>query len=112
MKYNPDIPHRRSIRLRDYDYAPAGAYFMTVCAQGRETLFGEVGEGEMFLNDGERMVQAAWQTLPDHYPGLEIDCHVVMPNHFHGIIRIVGAGPRACPGVEVRANKGIAIITP
>jgi REP element-mobilizing transposase RayT len=95
MKYNPDIHHRSSIRLKGYDYSGEGAYFVTICAAGHECLFGEVADGEMCLNDAGRMVQTTWNELQTHYPGVQEDIHVVMPNHFHGIVLItdlVGAG--------------------
>ena len=57
MKYNPEKQHRRSIRLKGYDYSQPGAYFITICTQGRECLFGEIVDGEMVLNDAGRMVQ-------------------------------------------------------
>ena len=97
------VHDRRSPRLKDYDYAQAGAYFVTICTQDRACLFGDVADGEMRLNDAGRMVRAVWEELPDRYPGIETDAFVVMPNHVHGIIVIVGsgpvvgAGPRACP---------------
>jgi putative transposase len=90
-------PNRRSIRLRGYDYARAGAYFVTICVQNRECLFGDVVDGQMVLNDAGRMVQTVWDELPEYYPGVETDAFQIMPNHIHGIIVLVGAGPRACP---------------
>ena len=102
MKYNPEIHHRRSIRLKGYDYAQAGAYFVTICTQNRECLFGNVANGEMVLNDAGRMIQTVWDEMPEHYFGVAIDIFQIMPNHIHGIIILtnpvtVGAGPRACP---------------
>jgi putative transposase len=102
MKHDPDKHHRRSIRLKGYDYSEAGAYFVTICAQGRECLFGDVVDGEMRLDDAGKMVQDVWNDLPTRYPDVETDEFVVMPNHFHGIIVIVGAGPCACPGIHDR----------
>ena len=93
MKYNPDIHHRRSIRLRGYDYSLNGMYFVTICTQGRLRLFGDIADGEMKLNDAGRMVRATWDEIPAHYFGVEIDQFTVMPNHIHGIIKIVGAPP-------------------
>lgn len=90
-KFNPDIHHRRSIRLREYDYRCAGAYFVTICAFQRECLFGEVMNGEMWLNEYGNIVQTAWRDLPNHYPYAELDEYVIMPNHFHGVIVITGA---------------------
>ena len=92
MSFNPEVHHRRSIRLRDYDYSSAGAYFVTVCTRNRECLLGEVVEGEMVPNDAGRWVQTAWDALPDRFAGLELGDFVVMPNHIHGIIVLVGAG--------------------
>ncbi|HLG21264.1 MAG TPA: hypothetical protein VI382_00495 [Candidatus Manganitrophaceae bacterium] len=98
MKYNPDIHHRRSIRLKGYDYSSGGAYFVTVCVQDRQCLFGDVAQGEMKLNDAGRMVLSVWNELPRYGPGVAVDEFIVMPNHIHGMIVLnVGAGPRACP---------------
>ncbi len=91
MTFNPDIHQRRSIRLRDYDYSQAGKYFVTICAWQRECLFGEIVNGEMQLNDLGQTMETVWFCLPDHYIGIELDEFVIMPNHFHGIIDIVGA---------------------
>lgn len=97
MTYNPDIHHRRSIRLRDYDYRSDGAYFVTLCTFQRECLFGEVVGEEMQLNEVGRIVQTAWFDLPNHYTKVMLDQSIIMPNHFHGVIILtdannVGAG--------------------
>jgi REP element-mobilizing transposase RayT len=92
--------HRRSTRLKGYDYSQDGAYFVTVCTQDRECLFGDVVDGEMRLNLAGRMVQAVWDDIPSFYPGVETDAFVVMPNHIHAIIIVlgsVGAAPRGRP---------------
>ena len=91
MPFDPVIHHRRSIRLRGYDYSQAGAYFVTVCVQGHRCLFGDVVNGEMRLNDAGRMAQTVWERLPDRFPSVELDTFVVMPNHIHGIILLVDA---------------------
>ncbi|OGR05613.1 MAG: hypothetical protein A2511_01970 [Deltaproteobacteria bacterium RIFOXYD12_FULL_50_9] len=82
---------RRSIRLHGYNYSQNGAYFVTICAQNRECLFGEIVDGEMWLNDAGRVVQKCWDDILVHFPYVEMDECVVMPNHVHGIIAIVGA---------------------
>jgi putative transposase len=107
VKYDPTRHRRRSIRLPAYDYAQAGAYFVTVCSQNRECVFGDVAQGQMILNSPGQMVESVWRQLPRSYPGVEVDAFVVMPNHVHGVIVLagpgpvgpgpVGAGPRACP---------------
>ncbi len=97
MTYDPHKHHRRSIRLKGYDYTQAGAYFVTICTQNRECLFGEVVDGEMRLNAAGQMIQSVWNELPAFYPGVDIDEFVVMPNHIHGIIVLVGATPCGRP---------------
>ncbi len=88
IKYDPDRHHRRSIRLKGYDYSQPGAYFVTICTQNRECLFGEIRDGEMFLNDAGMMIEKWWLELNKKYPTVETDEYVVMPNHFHGIVVI------------------------
>lgn len=89
-KYNPDIHHRKSIRLKDYDYADAGTYFVTICALNRECLFCQILEAEMHLNRFGQIATRCWNEIPRHFPGVELDAFVVMPNHVHGIIVITG----------------------
>ena len=109
MVFNPEVHHRRSIRLRDYDYARDGAYFVTICTWQRECLFGEVVYGEMRLNDAGRIVDDWWQRVVIHFSGVAIDQCVIMPNHFHGIVTTVGAGfPRPCPPVPPTNRDGMA----
>jgi putative transposase len=97
MKYNPEIHHRRSIRLKGYDYSQQGAYFITICTHNRECLFGKIVNGAMVLNDAGKMVEKWWYELNTKFPNIEPDAHITMPNHFHGIIIIVGADLRVCP---------------
>ncbi len=105
--------HRRSIRLRDYDYARAGAYFITVCAHNRECLFGEIIDGEIRLNAFGELAQFCWDDLPKHYPNVELDAFVIMPNHVHGIIVLtdsVGAGLRPAPTTMKFKRHGLTEI--
>lgn len=98
MAYRPEIHHRRSVRLRDFDYATTGAYFVTICTHERQCLFGDIVGGVMGLNDAGRVVRECWAAIPGHFGQCVLDEFVIMPNHFHGIIQIVGAGsPR--PGL-------------
>ncbi|MDV6343511.1 transposase [Nitrosomonas sp. Is37] len=78
--------HRRSLRLQGYDYAQAGAYFVTICTQHRLCLFGEIIHGEMQLNEAGKMIQEVWHQLPMRFDTLALDEFVVMPNHIHGIL--------------------------
>ena len=90
-KYNPEIYHRRSIRLKNYDYNQSGAYFITICVQNRECLFGDIHNGNIQLNSFGNIVNQLWGQLSVHFPNVEIDAAVIMPNHFHGIIVITNS---------------------
>ena len=102
--YDPELHCRRSIRLPGYDYAEDGAYFVTVVTHEREMLLGDVVDGEMRLNATGRLVMEAWRWLAFQYPYVELDTHVIMPNHLHGIIVITG---RQSMGNET-GDSGIA----
>jgi putative transposase len=88
VKYDPTIHHRRSIRLRDYDYSQCGAYFITICVRGRRCIFGEVQGGEMHLNPCGQIAYDEWENLPHRWPHLELGAFQIMPNHLHGILII------------------------
>ncbi|WP_339136862.1 MAG: transposase [Candidatus Electrothrix sp. GW3-4] len=105
MKYNPDIQHRRSIRLRGYDYSQAGAYFVTICVHHRECLFGEITNRIMRLNDAGKIAAQCWQDIPVHFSHAALDEWTVMPNHVHGIIVMADTAGRhtACRGTACRA---------
>ena len=105
MRYDPNKHHRRSIRLKGFDYTRENAYFVTICTQNGTCLFGEIVNGQMRLNDAGRVAQMVWKAIPDHFPQVEIDASVVMPNHVHGIIIIVGA-THASPSTQSGPPKG------
>jgi REP element-mobilizing transposase RayT len=86
MTYDPNIHHRRSIRLRGYDYSQAGAYFVTICTRDRERLFGYIVNGALQPNSYAGIVVEWWNSIPEHFPSVELDASVVMPNHMHGIV--------------------------
>lgn len=85
-KYN-----RRSLRLKHYNYAKAGFYFITICAQNKEHLFGSIVEGIMDLNVAGEMVNVLWFNIVKDFNNVSLHEFVIMPNHIHGIIEIVGA---------------------
>ncbi len=106
MKYNPDIHHRRSIRLKGYDYSQAGLYFITICTQNRLCLFGEIVDDDRgtticALNENGRIAEKEWIKTSRMRPNIRLDVFVIMPNHMHGIIEIAD-----CRGTMHRALNG------
>lgn len=85
-KFDPLNHHRRSIRLPNYDYSQPGAYFITIVTWHRECLFGEVIDRQMKPNKLGQIVQWEWEELPKRLRYLELGAHIVIPNHFHGIL--------------------------
>jgi putative transposase len=102
MKFDPHIHHRRSIRLKGFDYSSAGAYFVTIVAWRREMLFGDVVDGEVVLNDFGKIVAEKWQWLEAQYEYVELGAWVVMPNHFHGILVIRRGDSRIAPTPKIK----------
>jgi len=107
MKYDAEIHHRRSIRLEGYDYSRDGAYFVTICAQDRRCVFGDVVDGKMQLNPIGKIVHEQWVAIPEYFQTVELDAYIIMPNHIHGII-IVGA-PLAGALVNGALNNGALV---
>jgi putative transposase len=91
MHYDPSRHKRQSLRLKGYDYSQAGLYFITICVQNRDLLFGEIVNGEMQLNGAGKMVQSEWEKIPQRSGNVDLHEFIVMPNHFHGVLQIVGA---------------------
>ena len=88
IKYNPEIHHRRSIRLKNYDYSKKGLYFLTLCCRECLSLLGEIVCGEMNLNDKGIITKSCWNEIPTHFPNIVLHEFTIMPNHIHGIIEI------------------------
>lgn len=88
MNYNPKIHNRKSIRLKGYNYACSGLYFITVCCEHKKNRFGEIENDEMVLNDFGKMAYDEWLKLTERFTHIELDVFQIMPNHIHGIIGI------------------------
>jgi len=84
MAYNPEMHHRRTIRLKDYDYSRNGAYFVTLCSFGRECCFAEFPELATIVDE-------EWRRIPERFSNAIVDEYIIMPNHFHGIV-VIGDG--------------------
>jgi putative transposase len=94
MEFDPTKHHRRSIRLRGYDYSQRGIYFVTICTNKKECFLGKVSNGAVVLEDAGWAVRKTWLSLPERFPGAVLDQFVVMPNHLHGVIAIIRQTPR------------------
>jgi len=112
MVYNSEIHHRRSIRLKGYDYSSADAYFVTVCSYKKELIFSSVRAGlasapnhnnSVILKSPGKIISNCLYKIPERFKNVVIDEFVIMPNHFHGILIKfdVGAGPCACPDLNI-----------
>lgn len=77
-----------STRLQNWDYGWNALYFVTICTQNRECYFGDIRDGKMQLSDIGQIANKYWLAIPQHFPFVELDEFVVMPNHMHGIIVI------------------------
>jgi hypothetical protein len=110
--FDPSRHHRRTIRLRGYDYAQGGAYFVTIGTQNRAPLFGSVIDGEMTLSDAGMMVASVWKSIPKRFPDVAMDEFVIMPDHMHGVVWIGvrektgGAQRRGGVGDEKGGHEG------
>jgi putative transposase len=88
-KFDPQKHHRHSIRLKGYDYSSEGAYYVTIVAQRRDCLFGEIIDGEIHLSRYGEIIQKWWDEIPVHFLNVELGAFVIMPNHIHGIISMI-----------------------
>ena len=117
MNYDPDLHHRRSIRLKNYDYSQTGYYFVTICCYQKQCLFGDIVDGLMQLNQYAEIVAENYQWLSQRYPYLILDEWIVMPNHFHGIMILTDqprrGGSRTAPTMETAPtlNRQDVILT-
>ena len=100
------LPQRKSPRLQGYDYAQSGAYFVTICTHQRQNIFGDIINGTMVLSDLGQIASLRWESIPQHYPDLELDAFVIMPNHIHGIVCIMDGKFHTVLGRVINAYKG------
>ena len=112
--------NRRSIRLKNYDYASKGLYFITICCKNRKYLFGEIQNEEMVLNNLGKIVESCWLKTEEIRQNVRLHNYVVMPNHFHAIVEITDSttstqgnatnkmvSPSQTIGAIVRGFKGM-----
>jgi len=92
MQFNPEKNHRRSIRLKNYDYASAGAYFVTICTHEKACLLGDIVNGQIQLSVYGRVIEFEWLKTAELRNNIVLDVFVIMPNHVHGMIIITRRG--------------------
>ncbi len=100
MKFDKGKHHRRSIRLKNYDYSQGGAYFVTICTFNKECLLGNILDAKVQLSEIGKVVADYWRWLGQQYDYIYLDEWILMPNHLHGIIVITGqckGGARTAP---------------
>ncbi len=97
--YNKFLMHQKylkyragSIRLHDFDYSRYGAYSITVCTYVKDFIFGYVYNSQMHLSDKGRIADTFWRRIPMHFPNAKLGRHVIMPNHLHGVLFMLGRG--------------------
>ncbi len=89
LKYDPNIHHRRSIRIKGYDYSQPNVYFVTVSTCAKEPFLGEVINGIMHLSEAGKILRYVWLDLPSHYPNVVLDTLGIIPDHFHAVIQLI-----------------------
>ena len=104
----PVTHQRRPTRLPHFNYTEHGAYFVTICTRNRVCLFGEVVDGEIQLNNIGEVAHAMWEQIPTHFPQVETDAWVVMPNHVHGVIFIAGSDTAVSPKEGATTSVGMS----
>jgi putative transposase len=88
MEYEQRKRDRKTLRLESYDYRQPGAYFLTIVAHARRSIFGEVVDENVRLGDFGRIVSEAWERSNQIRNEIALDAFIVMPNHLHGIVTI------------------------
>ena len=101
------MPHRKNIRMQGWDFTSPGWYFLTMCTKNMKPAFGTVVKGRMVLNAAGVVADKFWREIPEHFPRAVVDEHVVMPNHVHGLLRLVDRAT-ACRGPMEAFGKPVA----
>lgn len=107
MPYDPKIHHRKSIRLKGYDYSQDGLYFVTICCEKKVCRFGNIKDGKMHLNEYGEIAYTQWSKLAERFTNCELDVFQIMPNHMHGII-VLNNPAMATRAVSKNDKKHIA----
>ncbi len=97
---NLSYHNRNSIRIPRYDYSQAGYYYITICTEKHEDLFGVIENSQIILSDLGIIVKECWEDIPNHFPNISLDQWIIMPNHLHGILVISSKDALTPVGVQ------------
>ena len=97
-------PKRKSIRLKNFDYSRAGAYFVTICSHNKKFVFGRVEDDAVRLSELGRLIEECWQQITEHFMNATLDEYIIMPNHLHGII-VLSESYHDCRGAARSARE-------
>ena len=106
MKYYHNKYRVESIRLKGWDYSTPWWYFVTIATKNHNEYFGKIISGEMELNQVGEIAERCWRDIPTHYPKVELDYFVVMPNHLHGMVVITEHTVEPCRGMALHNEFG------
>jgi len=95
-----------SVRYRGYDYSSPGKYFITICTKGKTPYFGKIKNGRMNLSAIGEIAEKLWNDIPIHYPMVELDKFIIMPDHLHGII-IINRPSKSVDQPVHKTSKGV-----
>lgn len=105
MTYNPKKHHRRSIRLKGYDYGREGFYFITLCIEKKQHIFGEIKDDVPHLNIFGKIAEEEWLKTSEIRNNIRLHEFVIMPDHFHAIIEITHSKTTENKLLELNAFK-------
>lgn len=105
--YDPNLHHRKSIRLKGHNYSQPGLYFITMCCHQQQCRFGKVVDGEIQLNEFGLIAMEEWEKLPARYPNTALDVYQIMPNHIHGIVHITDLASSVATAININIDSEV-----
>lgn len=106
MNFNPNIHHRRSIRIKDYDYSQEGLYFITICCKERNRILGIIEDNKVLINQYGNIIKNELIALNQKYKNTNILKYVIMPDHIHFIIELMN-GNKKTIGDIIKTYKSV-----
>ena len=106
------MKYRKSNRMPDRDYSKPGAYYVTLCTRNRENMLCDIINGQSVLSHYGEIVEEEWKDLENRFVNIELDAFVIMPNHLHAIVHLVGAALAAAQTGGTSAGAGSQSVEP